>query len=56
MNFDRGYISPYMITNTEKMEAVLEDPYILISDKKISLLVKFFPYWKRWFKPGNPCS
>lgn len=36
LQFDRGYISPYMITNPEKMEAVLEDPYILITDKKIS--------------------
>jgi len=36
MQFDRGYISPYMITDNEKMEAVLEDPYILITDKKIS--------------------
>ena len=36
MQFDRGYISPYMVTDTEKMEAVLDDPYILITDKKIS--------------------
>ena len=36
MQFDRGYISPYMVTNTEKMEANLEDPYILITDKKIN--------------------
>ena len=36
MQFDRGYISPYMATDTEKMEAVLDDPYILITDKKIS--------------------
>ncbi len=35
MEFDRGYISPYMVTDTEKMEAVLDDPYILITDKKI---------------------
>ena len=34
MQFDRGYISPYMITDTDKMEAVLENPYILITDKK----------------------
>ena len=34
MEFDRGYISPYMVTDTEKMEAVLDDPYILITDKK----------------------
>src|SRR5690606_12119497 len=36
MQFDRGYASPYMVTNSEKMEAVLEDPLILITDKKIS--------------------
>jgi len=36
MQFDRGYISPYLVTNAEKMEAVIEDPYILITDKKIS--------------------
>lgn len=38
MQFDRGYLSPYMVTDTEKMEAVLEDPYILVTDKKISNL------------------
>ncbi|MBR5381650.1 MAG: chaperonin GroEL, partial [Oscillospiraceae bacterium] len=36
MQFDRGYVTPYMVTDTEKMEAVLDDPYILITDKKIS--------------------
>ena len=36
MQFDRGYISPYMVTDTDKMEAVLDDAYILITDKKIS--------------------
>ena len=36
MQFDRGYFSPYMVTDTEKMEAVLENPYILITDKKIN--------------------
>ncbi|MDD4784569.1 MAG: TCP-1/cpn60 chaperonin family protein, partial [Candidatus Pacebacteria bacterium] len=38
LQFDRGYISPYMVTNTEKMEAVLESPYILITDQKISAI------------------
>ena len=38
MQFDRGYISAYFVTNTERMEAVLDDPYILITDKKISAI------------------
>ena len=43
MQFDRGYISPYFITNAERMEAVLEDPYILITDKKISAIADILP-------------
>ena len=43
MNFDRGYISPYFITNGEKMEAVIEDPYILMTDKKISAVADLLP-------------
>ncbi len=43
MQFDRGYISPYMVTNTEKMEAVIEDPYILLTDKKISAVADILP-------------
>ncbi|MBI4303552.1 MAG: chaperonin GroEL [Chloroflexi bacterium] len=43
MKFDRGYISPYFVTNPEKMEAVIEDPYILITDKKISAVSDFLP-------------
>ena len=43
MNFDRGYISPYFVTNPEKMEAVIEDPYILITDKKISSVADLVP-------------
>lgn len=43
MQFDRGYISPYMVTDTEKMEAVLDDPYILITDKKISSIQDLIP-------------
>ena len=39
MQFDRGYITPYMVTDTEKMEADLDDPYILITDKKILSLI-----------------
>ncbi len=43
MQFDRGYISPYLITNAEKMETVIEDPYILITDKKISAVSDLLP-------------
>jgi len=43
MQFDRGYISPYFITNAEKMEAMIEDPYILITDKKISAVSDLLP-------------
>ncbi len=43
MQFDRGYISPYFITNAEKMEAVIEDPHILITDKKISAVADLLP-------------
>ena len=43
MQFDRGYISPYLITNAERMETVIEDPYILITDKKISAVADILP-------------
>ena len=43
MNFDRGYISPYFVTNPERMEAVIEDPYILVTDKKISAVADLVP-------------
>ena len=43
MQFDRGYISPYFVTNAEKMETVLEDPYILVTDKKISAVADILP-------------
>jgi chaperonin GroEL len=43
MQFDRGYISPYFITNPEKMETVLENPYVLITDKKISTMKDLLP-------------
>ena len=43
MQFDRGYISPYFVTNAERMEAVIEDPYILITDKKISSVADLLP-------------
>jgi chaperonin GroEL len=53
LQFDRGYISPYMITNPERMEAVLEDPYILITDKKISSLNDILPVLERIIQSGK---
>lgn len=54
MSFDRGYISPYMITDTDKMEASLEDPYILISDKKISAITEVLPVLEKVVQTGKP--
>lgn len=54
MSFDRGYISPYMITNTEKMEAVLDDPYVLISDKKIASINEILPVLEKIVQTGKP--
>lgn len=54
MQFDRGYISPYMITDTDKMEAVLNDPYILITDKKISAVPDLLPVLEKVVQTGKP--
>jgi chaperonin GroEL len=54
MQFDRGYISPYFVTNTEKMEAELEHPYILIHDKKISAIQDILPVLEQTAKAGRP--
>ena len=53
MNFDRGYISPYMITDTDKMEASMADPYILITDKKISSVQEILPVLEKVVQTGN---
>ncbi|WP_350343322.1 chaperonin GroEL [Proteinivorax tanatarense] len=53
MQFDRGYISPYMVTDTEKMEAVLEDPYILITDKKINNIQEVLPILEKIVQQGK---
>ena len=53
MQFDRGYISPYMVTDTEKMEAAIDDPYILITDKKISSIQEILPILEQIVKGGQ---
>ena len=53
MQFDRGYISPYMVTDTDKMEAVLDDPYILITDKMISSIQEILPVLEKVVKTGR---
>ena len=53
MQFDRGYISPYMVTDTDKMEAVLDDAYILITDKKISSIQEILPILEPVVKSGK---
>ena len=53
MQFDRGYVSPYMVTDTEKMEAVLESPYILLTDKKISNIQEILPVLEQIVQQGK---
>ena len=53
MQFDRGYVSAYMITDTEKMEAVLDDPYILITDKKINNIQEILPILEQIVQQGK---
>jgi len=53
MKFDRGYISPYFITNAERMEAVIEDPYVLITDKKISAVADLLPALEKILQVGK---
>ncbi len=54
MQFDRGYLSPYFVTNPDRMEAVLEDPYILIHEKKISSMKDLLPILEQVAKMGKP--
>ena len=54
MQFDRGYITPYMVTDTEKMEAVIDDAYILITDKKISNIQEILPILEQIVQQGRP--
>jgi len=53
MMFDRGYITPYMVTDTEKMEAVIDDAYILITDKKISVISEILPLLEQLVQQGK---
>ncbi|HAG10530.1 MAG TPA: chaperonin GroEL [Desulfotomaculum sp.] len=53
MNFDRGYISPYMITDADKMEATFNDPYILLTDKKISAIAELLPVLEKVVQSGR---
>ncbi len=53
MMFDRGYITPYMVTDTEKMEAVVDDAYILITDKKISVIADILPILEQLVQAGK---
>ena len=53
MQFDRGYISPYMVTDTEKMEAIMDDPYVLITDRKISSIADILPVLEQVVKQGK---
>ncbi len=54
MQFDRGYASPYMVTDSEKMEAVLDNPYILITDKKITSIQEILPVLEQVVQQGKP--
>ena len=53
MQFDRGYITPYMVTDTEKMEAVIDDAYLLITDKKISIIADILPILEQLVQSGK---
>ena len=53
MQFDKGYISPYMVTDTDKMEAIMDDPYILITDKKISNIQEILPILEKIVQQGK---
>jgi len=54
MQFDRGYVSPYFVTNAERMEAVLEDPYLLITERKISAMADIVPLLEQVARSGKP--
>ncbi|KKU70711.1 MAG: 60 kDa chaperonin, partial [Candidatus Wolfebacteria bacterium GW2011_GWB1_47_243] len=53
MQFDRGYVSPYMVTNAERMEAVIEEPYVLVTDKKIGSIAELVPVLEKIVQSGK---
>ena len=55
MQFDRGYVSPYFVTNADKMRVELEDPYILIHEKKLSGLQALLPLLEAWCSRASRC-
>lgn len=55
MRFDKGYISPYFATDAERMEAILEEPYLLLTDKKIALVQDLVPVLEQVARSGRPC-
>src|SRR5205823_8193069 len=54
MQFDKGYLSPYMVTDAEQMEAVLEDPYILVADQKVGAVKDLLPVLEEVIQGGHP--
>src|SRR5579884_675445 len=54
MQFDKGYLSPYMITDAERMEAVLDDPYILVANQKIGAVKDLLPVLEQVIQAGRP--
>src|SRR5205814_10695217 len=54
MQFDKGYLSPYMVTDAERMEAVLEDPYILVANQKIGAVKDMLPVLEQVIQAGKP--
>lgn len=54
MQFDRGYISPYFVTNPDRMEAVLEEPFVLVTDRKISAIADLLPVLEKVIQQGKP--
>ncbi|MBL8226782.1 MAG: chaperonin GroEL [Chromatiales bacterium] len=56
LQFDRGYLSPYFVTDAEKMEAILEDPFILLTDRKVNLVKDLLPVLEQVAKAGRPLA